>query len=70
MYTWHSAHGDLHICEGTINAKGYVGILERYMLPSIRQLFPGTPCPPVVNMPLSQLFLSVLQASIFTFVYI
>ena len=41
-----SAHGmgDLHICEGTIDAEAYVGILERHMLPSRRQLFPGTPC--------------------------
>ena len=40
-----SAHGmgDLHICEGTIDAEAYVGILESHMLPS-RQLFPGTPC--------------------------
>ena len=31
-----SAHGmgDLHICEGTINAKAQVGILERHMLSS------------------------------------
>ena len=41
-----SAHGmgDLHICEGTIDAEAYVGILERHMLPSRRRLFPGTPC--------------------------
>ena len=40
-----SAHdmGDLHICEGTIDAEAYVGILERYMLPSRQQLLPGTP---------------------------
>ena len=33
-----SAHdmGDLHICEGTIDADAYVGILERCMLPSRR----------------------------------
>ena len=39
-----SAHGmgDLHICEGTIDAETYVGILERHMLLSRRQLFPGT----------------------------
>ena len=36
--------GDLHICEGTIDAEAYVGILERHMLPSRRRLFPGTPC--------------------------
>ena len=35
--------GDLHICEGTIDAEAYVGILERYMLPSRTRLFPGTP---------------------------
>ena len=35
--------GDLHICEGTIDVEAYVGILERYMLPSRWQLFPGTP---------------------------
>ena len=41
-----SAHGmgDLHICEGTIDAEAYLGILERHMLPSRRRLFPGTPC--------------------------
>ena len=35
-----SAHGigDLHICEGTIDAEAYVGILERHMLPSRRRL--------------------------------
>ena len=32
--------GDLHICEGTIEA--YVGILERHILPSRRRLFTGT----------------------------
>ena len=31
------------IFEGTIDAEAYVGILERYMLPSTRRLFPGTP---------------------------
>ena len=41
-----SAHamGDLHICDGTIDAEAYVGILERHMLPSTQSLFPGTPC--------------------------
>ena len=41
-----SAHGkgDLHICEGTLDAKAYVGILERHIRPLKRQLFPGTPC--------------------------
>ena len=41
-----SAHsmGDLHICEGTINAETFVAILERHMLPSRWRLFPGTPC--------------------------
>ena len=31
-----SAHsmGDLHICESTIDAEAYVGILERHMLSS------------------------------------
>ena len=40
------AHGlsDLHICEGTIYAEDYVGILERQMLPSRWLLFPGTLC--------------------------
>ena len=28
--------GDLHICEGTIDAEAYVGILERHVLPSRR----------------------------------
>ena len=35
---------NLYICEGTINAEAYVGILERHMLPSQWRLFPGTPC--------------------------
>ena len=26
--------GDLHICEGTIDAEAYVGVFERHMLPS------------------------------------
>ena len=41
-----SAHGmgDLHICEGTIDAEAYVGILERHMLLSTQRLFSGTPC--------------------------
>ena len=36
--------GDFHICDGTIDAEAYVGILERHMLPSKQRLFPGTPC--------------------------
>ena len=32
--------GDLHICKGPIDVEVYVGILERHMLPSRRQLFP------------------------------
>ena len=36
------AMGDLHICEGTIDAETYVGILERHMLPSRGWLFPRT----------------------------
>ena len=32
------------ICEGTIDAEAYVGILEIHMLPSSRQIFPGTAC--------------------------
>ena len=36
--------GDLHICEGTLFVEAYIGILERYMLPSRRLDFPGTPC--------------------------
>ena len=35
--------GDLHICEGTIDAEAYVGILETHMVPSRQHLFPGTP---------------------------
>ena len=31
--------GELHICEGTIDAEAYVGILETYA--ARRQLFPG-----------------------------
>ena len=38
------AMGDLHICEGIIDAKAFVRILERHMLPSRQRLFPGTPC--------------------------
>ena len=36
--------GDLHICEGTIDAEAYVGILERHMLLLRQRLSPGTPC--------------------------
>ena len=37
---WHG----LFVCEGTIDVEAYVGILERHMLPSRQQIFPGTPC--------------------------
>ena len=36
--------GDLHICEGTIDAEAYIGILERHMQKARQRLFPGTPC--------------------------
>jgi len=36
-------HGWLHMCEGTIDAKMDVGVLERHMLPSKWRLFPGGP---------------------------
>ncbi len=41
-----SAHGmgNLHICEGTINAERYIQVLEQYMLPSKQCLFQGHPC--------------------------
>ena len=41
-----SAHGirDLYICEGTIDAEAYVGILERHAVCLWKQLFPGTQC--------------------------
>uniref|UniRef100_A0A3B4CCP3 Tc1-like transposase DDE domain-containing protein n=1 Tax=Pygocentrus nattereri TaxID=42514 RepID=A0A3B4CCP3_PYGNA len=41
-----SAHsmGNLHICEGTINAERYIKVLEQHMLPSKQRLFQGRPC--------------------------
>ena len=36
-----SGVGRLHIVEGTVNASKYIGILEKCMLPSARQLFSG-----------------------------
>ena len=36
--------GNLHICEGTINAEKYIQILEKHMMPSKRRLFHGRPC--------------------------
>uniref|UniRef100_A0AAR2KV54 Tc1-like transposase DDE domain-containing protein n=1 Tax=Pygocentrus nattereri TaxID=42514 RepID=A0AAR2KV54_PYGNA len=41
-----SAHdmGNLHICEGTINAERYIQVLEQHMLPSKQRLFQGRPC--------------------------
>uniref|UniRef100_A0AAR2M5U8 Tc1-like transposase DDE domain-containing protein n=1 Tax=Pygocentrus nattereri TaxID=42514 RepID=A0AAR2M5U8_PYGNA len=41
-----SAHGmgNLHICEGTINAERYIQVLEQHMLPSNQCLFQGRPC--------------------------
>uniref|UniRef100_A0AAR2J834 Transposase Tc1-like domain-containing protein n=1 Tax=Pygocentrus nattereri TaxID=42514 RepID=A0AAR2J834_PYGNA len=40
-----SAHGmgNLHICEGTINAERYIQVLEQHMLPSKQRLFQGHP---------------------------
>ncbi|KAL6458326.1 hypothetical protein MHYP_G00335560 [Metynnis hypsauchen] len=41
-----SAHGmgNLHICEGTINAERYIQVLKQHMLPSKQRLFQGHPC--------------------------
>ncbi len=36
--------GNLHFCDGTINAEKYIEILEHTMLPSRRHLFQGRPC--------------------------
>ena len=36
--------GNLHICEGTINAERYIQVLEQHMLPSKQHLFHGRPC--------------------------
>ena len=39
-----SGMGNLHICEGTINAERYIQVLEQHMLPSKQRLFHGRPC--------------------------
>ena len=41
-----SAHGmgNLHICEGTINAERYIQVLEQHIVPSKRRLFQGRSC--------------------------
>ncbi len=36
--------GNLHFCDGTINAEKYIEILEHNMQPSRRHLFQGRPC--------------------------
>ena len=36
--------GNLHFCDGTINAEKYIEILEQHMLPSRRHPFKGSPC--------------------------
>ena len=36
--------GNLHICEGTINAERYIQVLEQHMLPSKQRIFHGCPC--------------------------
>ena len=36
--------GNLHLCDGTINAEKYIEILEQHMLPSRRHPFHGSPC--------------------------
>src|SRR4029434_7522951 len=36
--------GNLHLCDGTINAEKYIEILEQHMLPSRRHPFQGSPC--------------------------
>ncbi len=38
------ANGNLHFCDGTINAEKYIEILEHNMLPSRRHLFQVRPC--------------------------
>ncbi|XDV36000.1 hypothetical protein PO909_005854 [Leuciscus waleckii] len=43
MFSWHTL-GNLHFCDGTINADKYIEILEHNMLPSRRHLFQGRPC--------------------------
>lgn len=46
VWGWVSAtgKGNLHFCDGTINAEKYIKILEQHMLPSRRCLFQGRPC--------------------------
>ena len=39
-----SGIGNLHICEGTINAERYIQVLEQHMLPSKQCLFQRCPC--------------------------
>ena len=36
--------GNLHFCDGTINAEKCIEILEQHMLPSRRHPFQGRPC--------------------------
>ncbi|KAL6463867.1 hypothetical protein MHYP_G00282580 [Metynnis hypsauchen] len=36
--------GNLHICEGTINAERYIQVLEQHMLPSKKYLLQGRLC--------------------------
>ena len=36
--------GNLHICEGTINAERNIQVSEQHMLPSRQRLFQGHPC--------------------------
>ena len=36
--------GNLHFCDGTINAEKYIEILEQHMLPLRIHPFQGSPC--------------------------
>ena len=46
LWGYVSAHGmgNLHICEGTINAERYMQVLGQHKLPSKQRLFQGCPC--------------------------
>ncbi|RYH01204.1 hypothetical protein EON65_48520 [archaeon] len=35
---------DLILLDGTIDARGYVTVLQNYVLPVIEQYYPGRPC--------------------------
>ncbi len=52
--------GNLHFCDGTINAEKYIEILEHNMLPSRRHLFQGRPC--IFNKTMQNHILHTLQS--------